>query len=143
MSPWTRSTTKLYPGLAKSEVWRLWTDVNGWQRWHPDLDLCKLEGPFAKGNHFLLKPKGAPTFKIELTQVDEGRAFTDCTRFFGARMYDSHELEETPEGLRLTNTLTVEGPLAFLWVKLVAQNVAATVPAENDALAALARGQRA
>lgn len=139
MTPWTRTTTKTYPGLSKDAVWRLWTDVNGWSRWHSDLDLCKLEGRFEKGNHFLLKPKGAPTFKIELTAVEEGRAFTDCTKFFGARMFDSHLLEETPEGVRLTNTLTVEGPLAFLWIKLVAQKVAATVPAENDALVALAK----
>jgi hypothetical protein len=142
MTAWTRTTTKTYPGVSKADVWRLWADVNTWTRWHPDLDLCKLEGAFAAGNHFLLKPKGAPTFKIELTRVDEGRGFTDCTRFFGARMFDSHELEETPEGVRLTNTLTVEGPLSFLWVKLVAKDVAAAVPAENDALAALAREQR-
>lgn len=54
-------------------------------------------------------------------------------------MYDTHELEETPDGLRLINTLVVTGPLKFLWVKLVAQNVADSVPKEMEALVDLAK----
>ena len=56
-------------------------------------------------------------------------------------MYDTHALEETKEGLRLTNTLVVTGPLKLLWIKLVAQNVADTVPQEMDALVNLARAK--
>jgi len=136
---WTRSYTKVFPGVKTVDIWRLWVDINNWPRWHPDLDYCKMEGPFVVGNHFMLKPKGAPAFKIELIEIVEGRKFTDCTYFLGAKMYDTHELEETPEGLRLTNTLTVTGPLKWLWIKLVAQNVAATVPDEMETLANLAR----
>ncbi len=140
---WTRTTSKVYPNLSSAAVWKKWADVNGWKSWHDDLDHVSMEGPFQKGNHFLLKPKGAPTFKIELTEVAEGKSFTDCTKFFGARMYDSHELEDTAGGVKLTNTLRVEGPLAFLWVNLVAKGVAKAVPAENDALAALAQKEAA
>jgi hypothetical protein len=136
---WIRSHSKIYKGLKKEDIWRAWIDVNTWAKWHGDLDYCKLEAPFAVGNHFMLKPKGAPAVKIELTEIDEGQKFTDCTKFFGAKMFDTHELEETKEGLRLTNTLIVTGPLKFLWVKLVAQNVASTVPQDMDALIAFAR----
>lgn len=54
-------------------------------------------------------------------------------------MYDTHELEETKEGLCLTNTLKVTGSLGFLWIKLVAQNVADSVPQEMEALVERAR----
>jgi hypothetical protein len=140
---WTRTYSKVYPGVKKEDVWSLWTDVNGWTKWHGDLDYCKLEGDFAVGNHFELKPKGAPAVKIELVEIEVGRRFSDRTLFPGAQMVDTHELEETPEGLRLTNRLAVSGPLKFLWIKLVAQNVADTVPKENDDLVALARGANA
>jgi hypothetical protein len=136
---WVRTHSKVYLDVQKKDLWRIWTDVNNWASWHGDLDYCKMEVPFAVGNHFMLKPKGAPAVKIVLTDVEEGYKFTDCTTFFGAKMYDTHELEETKEGLRLTNTLIVTGPLRFLWVKLVAQNVAATVPQDMDTLVALAR----
>jgi hypothetical protein len=140
---WTKTYSKVYPGVKKEDVWSLWTDVNGWTKWHGDLDYCKLEGDFAVGNHFELKPKGAPVVKIELVEIEKGRRFSDLTRFPGAQMVDTHELEETPEGLRLTNTLVVTGWLKLLWIKLVAQNVADTVPKENEALVSLARGANA
>jgi hypothetical protein len=138
---WTRTHSKLYPGVSQDAVWRIWIDVNNWVKWHGDLDYCKMEGPFKVGNHFMLKPKGVNPVKIVLTEVEEGRQFTDCTQFFGAKMFDTHLMEETKEGLLLTNTLVVQGPLKWLWIKLVAQNVANTVPIEMDALVDLARKQ--
>lgn len=138
---WIKTHTKLYQGVKKEDIWQIWTDVNNWATWHGDLDYCKMEGSFTVGNHFMLKPKGAPAVKIKLIEINEGQQFTDCTKFFGAKMYDTHAMEETPEGLRLTNTLIVKGFLKYLWIKLVAQHVADTVPDEMDALVALARSK--
>lgn len=137
---WTRTYSKVFQGVQKQAIWRIWTDVNNWPQWHGDLDYCKMQGPFEVGNHFMLKPKGVKAVKIVLTEIHEGYKFTDCTAFPGAKMYDTHALEETPEGLKLTNTLVVKGPLQCVWVKLVAQNVAKTVPQEMEALVKLARG---
>lgn len=136
---WTKTYSKTFQNLKRENVWRIWTDINNWPTWHGDLDYCKLEGNFAVGNYFMLKPKGVPAVKIMLTEINEGHYFTDCTSFFGAKMYDTHAMEETPEGLKLTNTLVVRGLLKWLWIKLVAQNVADTVPAETEALVKLAR----
>lgn len=136
---WTRTFTKVYPGLRKKVVWALWTDVNNWPLWHGDLESCLMNGDFEVGNHFHLKPKGMKAVKIVLTDLKEGAEFTDCTRFWGAKMYDTHRLEEVEGGLRLTNILRVEGPLKRLWIKLVAQHVADTVEEETEALVRLAR----
>ena len=89
-----------------------------------------MEGEFEVGNHFFLKPKAAPPVKIRLTEIEKGKSFTDCTKFFGAKMYDTHSMEETPEGLRLYNKLVVTGILKWLWIKLFAQNIADTIPEE-------------
>lgn len=136
---WIRKYSKLYSGVKKENIWRLWTDVNGWPQWHGDLDYCKLEGEFKVGNHFMLKPKGVGPVKIVLTEINEGKSFTDCTTFFGAKMYDTHSMEETADGLLLSNKLVVTGPLKWLWIKLVAQHVADTVADEMDALVSLAK----
>lgn len=131
---WIKSYSKTYQGIKREDIWRLWTDVNNWAQWHDDLDYCKMDDAFSVGNYFLLKPKGGPVFKIELTEIKEGWEFTDCTKLFGARMYDSHKIEENTDGsLRLTSTLKVTGPLKWLWILLVAKNVAATAPQEMEA----------
>ena len=139
VSMWTKSYSKVYPGVSKETAWKIATDINRWHTWHGDLDWCKLEGTFSVGNHFLLKPKGMKPVKIVLTEIEHGSSFTDCTTFFGAKMFDNHSFEETPEGLKLTNQLVVTGPLKWLWIKLVAQNVADSVPDEMEALARLAK----
>lgn len=136
---WTKSYTKTYSGLSKKRIWALWTDVNNWPIWHGDLDYCKLDGKFSVGSYFMLKPKGAPAVKITLTDIVAEQSFTDCTHFFGAKMYDTHKMEETKDGLLLSNKIVVCGPLKWLWIWLVANNVAKSVPHELDALADLAR----
>jgi len=135
---WVRTYSKTFQGVKKEDIWRIWTDVNNWATWHGDLDYCKLEGSFTVGNYFMLKPKGVNPVKIVLTEINEGGDFTDCTSFFGAKMFDTHSMVETAEGLMLTNKLVVTGPLKWLWIKLVAQNVADTVPEEMEALVKLA-----
>ena len=56
--------------------------------------------------------------------------FLDVTKFPLAKMYDEHSFDETPQGLKITNTITVKGILGFLWVKIVAQKIADALP--ND-----------
>ncbi|MDO8953937.1 MAG: polyketide cyclase [Gammaproteobacteria bacterium] len=136
---WIQTHSKVYQGVSKEAIWQIWTDVNNWAAWHDDLDYCKMEGSFEVENYFMLKPKGMGPFKITLTEVIPGKKFTDCTQFFGAKMYDTHELKETPEGLRLISTMKVTGPLQYLWVMLVAKNVFNDTEAQNDALVKCAR----
>jgi hypothetical protein len=136
---WIKSFSKIYQNLRKEDVWRVWADVDHYVRWHDDLDYCQLHGKFAVGSYFTLKPKGAPAVKVEIIELIENRKFVDCTRFFGAKMFDIHELEETQEGLKIKNTIQVTGLLSFLWVQLVAKKVAAAAPKETDSLVKLLR----
>ncbi|VVC77210.1 hypothetical protein AQUSIP_25370 [Aquicella siphonis] len=136
---WTQSCSKIYPGVTKEAVWKLWTDVNNWPRWDTELEYCQMQGAFAKDSQFILKPVGGPKVKIILSEVVPYETFTDYCTFFGATMHDYHHLEETPDGLRITNTITVTGPLGLLWTHLVAKNVAKAVPRQMDALAELAK----
>lgn len=136
---WKKYYSKTYIGVKKEEIWKIWADINNWSKWHKDLDYCKIEGEFKVGNHFLLKPKNSIPVKIMLTEIEDYYKFTDCTSFFGAKMYDTHIVEETDEGLKITNILIVTGPLKWLWIKLVADKVAHTIPNDIEALVELAR----
>ena len=116
---WIKEHSKEYTGVSKDAAWKIMTDINTWPTWHDDLEYCKLEGPFKEGATFLLKPKGAPKVNIKITEVKEGISFTDCTPFFGAKMYNTHMIEKSDNGILLKNKLVVTGPLRWLWSKLV------------------------
>jgi hypothetical protein len=136
---WTKSCTKTFKGVKKEQIWKLWSDVNQWHLWDPDIESATLEGEFKAGSFFVLKPKGWKPVRIQLTEVVKNKTFTDCTKFFGATMYGCHEMEDTKNGLKLTTTMTVSGPLTFLWVRLVAQGIVNTLPNQMNALVTLAK----
>jgi len=121
---WTKSHSVVTREATKEQMWKLFADVNNWHHWDKGIEYAKMEGKFEKGNHFELKPKGGPKVKIELVETIENRKFVDLTKFPLAKMYGEHTFEETPAGLKITTTMKVEGILSFLWVKLVAKNIA-------------------
>ncbi|OGT24811.1 MAG: hypothetical protein A3I12_06925 [Gammaproteobacteria bacterium RIFCSPLOWO2_02_FULL_38_11] len=136
---WVRTYSKIYQDVKKEDIWQIWVDVNNWPKWDKELEYCEMKGEFTQGSQFILKPVGGPKVKITLSDVKINEKFTDYCKFLGATIHDDHQLEETPHGLRITNTISMTGLLSFVWVKLVAKNVANAVPKQMDALVELAR----
>jgi hypothetical protein len=129
---WTKSHSIVTKEATKEQIWKLFTDVNNWHTWDDGIEFAKLEGKFEKGNFFILRPKGGPNVKVELLETVENKMFLDVTKFPLAKMYDEHTFEETSEGLKITNTITVTGILGFLWRKLVAQNIVDNLPKDME-----------
>jgi hypothetical protein len=127
---WTKSHSIITKAATKEQLWKLFADVNQWHTWDEGIEYAKLDGKFEKGNHFILRPKGGPNVKVELLETVENKMFLDVTKFPLAKMYDEHLFEETSEGLKITNTITVKGILGFLWVQLVAKKIADALPTD-------------
>ena len=127
---WTKSHTIVTKEVTKEQMWKLFADVNNWHTWDKGIEFAKIDGKFEKGNHFLLRPKGGPNVKVELLETIENNRFLDVTKFPLAQMYDNHLFEETSNGLKITNTITMKGLLGFLWVKIVAQKIADALPTD-------------
>lgn len=131
---WSKSYSKLVSGLSVEKIWAVWTNVNEWHEWQPDIEEAKIEGEFKVGNTFMLKPKGGPKVKIEIIEAEPFKHFTDLTKFPGARMYGSHEFIAHGNELVIKTTMSIEGPLSFLWRKLVAEDVANGMPDQTESL---------
>lgn len=127
---WTKSYSVVTKDATKEQMWKLFADVNNWNKWDTGIKYAKMEGKFEKGNFFELKPKGGPKVKIELLEIIENKKYVDLTKFPLAKMYGEHTFEETPNGLKITITMSVKGLLGFLWIKLVAQNIVNGLPVE-------------
>ena len=127
---WTKSHTLVTKDVTREQMWRLFANVNDWHTWDKGIEFAKLEGKFEKGNSFLLRPKGGPNVKVTLLETVKNKSFLDVTSFPMAKMYDEHIFEDTVEGLKITNTITVKGLLGFLWVKIVAKKITDALPAD-------------
>jgi uncharacterized protein YndB with AHSA1/START domain len=137
---WTRTYSQHVRDVPAAQLWKVWTDVDRWPEWQGDVAHARLEGDFAAGQFFRFQPKGGPRLRIELTEVVPGRRFVDVTRFPLARMVDSHELVPHPDGgVEVKTTLMMQGPLSFLWSKVVGEDVAASLPQQTSHLVERAR----
>jgi Activator of Hsp90 ATPase homolog 1-like protein len=130
---WTKSYSIVTKAVTKEQMWQLFADVNNWKSWDNSIEFAQIEGKFEKGNHFMFQPKGGPKLKIAIVESIENEKFIDCTTFPLAKMYGEHTFEDTPNGLKLTTTMTVKGVLSFLWAKIVAQKIINALPSDIQA----------
>ncbi len=127
---WTKSYSTITKDVSAQQMWKLFEDVNNWHTWDEGIEFAKMKGKFEKGNIIELRPKGGPTIKVELLEINENKGFLDVTKFPFGKMFDRHSFEETKNGLRITNTISVSGILGFFWVKMVAQKIVASAPTD-------------
>ncbi len=121
---WSKTYSKKVTGLKLEDIWAVWADVNNWRKWHKDIEYTKLAGEFRVGTRFILKPKKGPKVIIELLEVVPYNRFVDMTKFPFAKMYGIHDFIKNGNEIEIRTTMKVEGPLSFVWRKLVAEKVA-------------------
>ena len=131
---WSKSYSKWVKGIDVGEILKVWTDINQWQTWQEDIEYAKIDGEFQKGSMFLFKPKGGPEIKIDLTEVKENSVFVDLTRFPLAKMYDAHKIIDHGDELEINSTISIEGPLSFLWRKIIVEDIASGMEAQTEKL---------
>jgi DNA-binding MarR family transcriptional regulator len=124
---WKQTYSKVFTNIAKEAIWKVWTDITNWPRWHIDIHHATLSTPLLPGGHLTLHLKFGPTVKATLITIDKDQKLAYRISFFGGDMYVTHDMTEEFKGLKLTTTLEVNGPLALIWRKLVAKKIASTL----------------
>jgi len=123
---------------APARVFALWADAAAWPDWDPDLEEASLDGLFASGSRGVLKPRGGPRTRIELVDVTEPDAFTAVSRLPGCRMVFEHRIEAIATGCRVTHGVRFEGPLAFVFRRLIGPSIRRGLPGTMAGLKAAA-----
>lgn len=140
---WQRSYETEVNDVTPEQVWAVWSDINHWHEWDQGIQYAKTIQPFGVGCEFELKPKGGPKVKLAIIAAEHLRSFTDMTRFPLATMYGRHEMEPTPNGgLKMKVTMSMTGPLGFLWRKLVAEGIVRDLEADTAKIVEFARKRR-
>jgi hypothetical protein len=113
---WSTSSTLEAPGVSRSAVWsRAYADPSAWPRWNDALTAAEPEGRFEVGTRVRVRFRTGLRLRFSLVEVEPERLFTDESRLPGARMGHRHALEPIADGVRLINTIYIDGPAARLW----------------------------
>ncbi len=96
---------------APETVWSIFRDVETWQQWNAGIEHIALEGPFASGTWFTMKPPGQDVLRSRLLEVQENRGFTDETRVGDLTIRVGHRLEPLEAGrTRIVYSVDAAGP---------------------------------
>jgi uncharacterized protein YndB with AHSA1/START domain len=109
---WT-DTTSIASTASPQALWRLFEDVAGWTKWNAGIERISLNGPFAAGSTFDMKPPGMDALRSTLRDVRPHEGFVDETVLEDTRFLVSHQLQPLADGgTRITYAVRVEGPEA-------------------------------
>jgi hypothetical protein len=139
---WEKTHSVTVQDLKPAQVWKVWSDISKRTEWDLDMEWMELKGPFEKGAVLHFKPKGGKKLSMQITECIPNQCFTDCFKMPFARMRGIHQMEETPQGLKISTTMKVEGPLGWILRKFVAEKVVAELPLQTAMLIKLARKQK-
>jgi Polyketide cyclase / dehydrase and lipid transport len=140
VSRW-ETTSTLETGAAPADVWsRAYVDAASWPDWNAEIRSAALDGPLALGAEARIVFRTGLRLRFRVVEFEDGRLFTDEARLPGARMGHRHLVEPAGEGgSRLTNTIYIRGPMAWLWRRVLGPAAARALPDAQRAVEALAR----
>jgi uncharacterized protein YndB with AHSA1/START domain len=104
-----RATHTQQTKATPEQIWALWSDVDNWPDWDLGLEACRLQGPFAVGNRFTLRPRGShEDITAELQVVVPNRRFSDATVLPFGTLQALHEIDTDSGETRVTHTIIAE-----------------------------------
>jgi uncharacterized membrane protein len=115
-------------------VWEVILDVESWPRWSPSMtSVRRLDGGRLRvGSRARIKQPRLPVLVWQVTDLDEGAAFTWVARSPGLSITAIHEVSAAPGGSRLTLTVAWTGPLAALATMLASKRTRRSLAQETS-----------
>ena len=120
------------------QLWARYAEPATWPEWDHEIAAVTVQGPVAVGTRGRLKPVKGPAVSFNFTEVTPRIGFTDVSRLPLARLTLAHHIEPTTAGSRFTHRVTISGPLAPLFTRVIGRSIAASLPTAMQALATLA-----
>ena len=118
-------------------VWQVWSDVNTWPEWNPDMKTSRIEGPLKLGATGNIDTRSGGKHDVVVTQYDEGRSFElESTAMPGTKMGIRATVTPTASGTRISQAFEARGLLAPLVGPMMAGTILKTF---NSVLQGLAK----
>ena len=107
------------------KVWRIWSDTSTWPSWNPDVQEVHLDRPLGSGARGTMRTRSGGTHNIAIREVDPGRSFVlQSDGVPATRLLFKCEVAAGSGGTTISQAVTLEGPLSFLFGPLMGNRIA-------------------
>jgi len=94
-------------------VWRVWSDVNTWPEWNPDMKASHIDGPLKLGATGNIDTRSGGKHDVVVTQFEDGRSFElESTALPGTKMAIKATITPRGTGSTITQGFEPRGMLA-------------------------------
>jgi len=98
---------------SPSRVWQVWSDVNHWPEWNPDMKESRLDGPLKLGATGMIDTRSGGKHQVVVTHFEDGRSFElESTALPGTKMAIRATISPSGAGSRITQGCEPRGMLA-------------------------------
>jgi uncharacterized protein YndB with AHSA1/START domain len=126
---------------ARDTLWRHWSDMASWPQWNDGIEKIEIDGPFEVGTSFTMTPPGDDPVTMSLTEITEGRSFTDVMDAGDFLVTTVHRLEDADGALtRVVYRTEITGPAADEIGPQIGPAITGDFPEVLAALVKLAEG---
>lgn len=95
------------------QVWRVWSDVDHWPAWNPDMKESKLNGPLGLGMTGMIDTRSGGKHDVVVTHFEDGRSFElESTALPATKMAIRATISPSGAGSRITQGFEPRGLLA-------------------------------
>jgi hypothetical protein len=95
------------------KVWLVWSDVNRWPEWNPDMKESRLDGPLKLGATGMINTRSGGKHDVVVTHFEAGRSFElESTALPATKMAIRATVAPSGAGSRITQGFEPRGLLA-------------------------------
>jgi Polyketide cyclase / dehydrase and lipid transport len=103
----------LETSASPAKVWQVWSDVNRWPEWNPDMNESRIDGPLKLGATGMINTRSGGKHGVVVTHYVEGRSFElESTALPGTKMAIRATIGPSGAGSRITQGFEPRGFLA-------------------------------
>jgi hypothetical protein len=103
----------LETSASPAQVWSVWSDVNHWPEWNPDMNESRLDGPLKLGATGMINTKSGGKHDVVVTYFEEGHSFElESTAMPATKMAIRATVAANGPGSRITQGFEPRGLLA-------------------------------
>lgn len=128
---------------APDRIWSIWSDVNTWSQWNPNVSGMTLNGPFADGATGTMTTKSGGTHQIRLADVKPRQGFRLQTQVIPLTSFTfiCRIASGATGRTTISQGLAVSGPLGPLVGPMMGDSIAKTFEPLLEGLAKKAEGR--
>ena len=98
---------------APARVWQVWSDIDHWSEWNPDMVASHLDGPLAQGTTGMIHTKSRGKHDVVVTHFEDGHSFElESGAMPGMKLGIRASVTHSGTGSKLTQAFEARGFLA-------------------------------